>query len=440
MENEIDAVEQEVTVVEEETNALAYFDRVEAGLDLIETKYATVPDATTPEGKEEIRLGLAEMRPLRTAVDKHRLSLGRKLRQDLKDINDIGKRIIGRIIAVEDPFKEAKKVADEAEAQAELQRVTKIKTRIQEIANLVLNTENMDSNSIRHRISDLVIWEVPQDFAEFKEDANSVKITALKKLSERLEVVREAEDRIAAQTAEAEQLVTEKEQFAIEQAAIAKRLTEEKEQFAIEQARVTKDNQARDARIVALEEERNALLAAVEKEMAQKIANEKAVIVAEEARIREAKEAEILRVREAEEAERLRLTTAKLEEARRLKEVEEAKVGTIEITSELMSSEDLATRLAGMAQGLEDRGELVHDAEDEEGPIIPETLEAPVSPIPSELPEAPAIPRRLDTVESPEWILETINALRQTTGIGLRTARNVVEQIKFKKIPHVTWG
>lgn len=391
-------------------NDLAYFNEVEAGLTILETKYAVVPDSTTPEGKEAIRKGLAEMRPLRTSVDKRRLKLGKQLRQELKDLNATGNRIIDRIRVVENPFKLAKVEGEKAEAEAETKRISGIKTRLQAISDIFIDTEGQTAAEVLQTLTLLTEGALPADFDEFQTEAETLKADVLVRLRKRLGIVKQAEAEAEIQKLEAVRLKEESEKLETDKAKVTKAKTKADDAEKAAEARITAKEAAAEARIKKMEDDAQARI---------DIMNDK-----------------------------LEATTEKIQEAK---------------PKEAQAVEDLATLDKSLAKDL--IGSAVKTVNNDLGPLprllsqeeIEESLkqsaqqmQSPQAPQPAyQMPsfgnseEEPEVgtPEALATVEpaTEEQNKVTMLALRGETGMGMRMARTVLDAIKINKIPHLAW-
>lgn len=272
-------MEKSTSIVELEQleTGLTYFSKVEAGLSILEEKYAVVPDATTLKGKEEIRKGLAEMRPLRTTVDKRRLKLGKKLRQDLKDINTIGNRIIDRIKIVEDPYKIAKIAAEKAEIEAEANRVADIKARIQMIAGIFETTDGQDSEQVMKAIESLSN-KLLTDFAEFQDEAKTVKTDVIGRLRVRWDTIKQVEAKNEIQKQEAIQLEIEKKQLEKEKAEAAKAEIKVNKTKKLAEARIAAKEAEAEARIKKLEDNAQTRINAMNDRLAKNHNKDQAIV------------------------------------------------------------------------------------------------------------------------------------------------------------------
>ena len=119
------------------------FTKTEASLATLEGKYSVVPDATTSDGYAACVEAIRELRPLRTGLDKMRLSLNSDDQARIKFRNTEARRITNRLTALEDPIKAAKVAVDtekerieEAARQVEIKRIADIQEKIENIGHL----------------------------------------------------------------------------------------------------------------------------------------------------------------------------------------------------------------------------------------------------------------------------------------------------------------
>ena len=89
-----------------------------AALKKLEKEYKTVPDAGTKEGYQAIVAAKRVLTPLRTSVEAERKLQVAAALDHQKRVNSVANQIKARIIAIETPLYDAKKVFDEAEAKA----------------------------------------------------------------------------------------------------------------------------------------------------------------------------------------------------------------------------------------------------------------------------------------------------------------------------------
>ena len=161
-----------------EQTEIVEFKKSEAALAVLRVKYAIVPDFTTKEGYEEGRQGIAELRTLRTTLDKARLKLNADDQARIKYRNSEAKRITGELVALEDPLKVAKGEFDmiaEREAEAvrkvEEDRVAAIEFRMGEMTAAAVTQAGMSVDTIDGCLQGLDKCYADFDFQEFAEPA-----------------------------------------------------------------------------------------------------------------------------------------------------------------------------------------------------------------------------------------------------------------------------
>lgn len=394
-----------VTLEGQETD-LTYFNTVEAGLTTLESKYAIVPDAATKEGMELIRLGLAEMRPLRVAVDKRRKETGVHLRQKLKEINTIGNGIIDRIKAVEGPYKQAKQDEEEAEAKKEAQRIAVLQTEMQKIKARYDETEDAPSTIIANVIEDLTNQIIPESFNEFQEAATELKDNILIKLQARFE------------------RTVENEKYANEQRAEAERLKEERAQLKVEEDARQAEAAKERARIAALEAEAKAKIA----EMEQKAKEEwvKAKLVREQE-----KTAALARETELQAAlDKMKTETAAYK-AKQDAELQ-ARIDK-EKALKLEAVRILEKEAEAKAEAERREAKAIEEAERLEAEAIEEAKRVEAEAI------AKATRVRADAKIAGVLKKEAALALQNTAGMSELMANTTINYIQSGRIPHIIW-
>lgn len=299
--------------------ALTEFDRIDAGLTELETKYASVVfDVKTPAGMQSALLARREIRDPRYRCEQIRkgakapvLALGR-------NIDERAKYIADRLFAIETPIdqqiraeEERREAIRQEAARKEAARVKAINDAIDAIAARPADVIGKHSEEIEAMVADLEGLPIGESFAEFKDRAQNAKDAALNKL-------RAARDRAATQEAEARRLAAERAELERQRQEQAER---ERQQRA-EQARIAAEEKARRDAIEA--EERAARKRIEDEERVARLKREE-----EDRRVRaeqEARDAEAKRLRDVEEA-RLKAERDRLEaeqrEARRAQEERE---------------------------------------------------------------------------------------------------------------------
>ena len=108
-----------------------------AALKKLEKEYKTVPDATTKDGYQAIVAAKRVLTPLRTGVESERRLQVAAAVDHQRRVNSVANQIKARIIAIETPLYDAKKVVDEAEAKAKLEAELAEQARIDTIEEKV---------------------------------------------------------------------------------------------------------------------------------------------------------------------------------------------------------------------------------------------------------------------------------------------------------------
>jgi colicin import membrane protein len=162
-----------------------------------------VHDVTTTKGMDAAKKDVAELRTLRTSLDKKRLELNEDDQARIKRRNDEAKRITARIEELEDPIKEQIKVEvqrkeDEkiARAQREKDRQDALRTRIDTMAGLALRSVGKPSAYIAEKIA-LLEGMTTDDFEEMTPVAVNTKADTLAKLRELLAAAESHEQAVA---------------------------------------------------------------------------------------------------------------------------------------------------------------------------------------------------------------------------------------------------
>lgn len=283
-----------------------------------------VVDVSTPKGLKTAKADVAELRTLRTSLEKRRKELGAPLIERKKLVDDEAKRITTEIVALEEPIKlqvdaEESRIENArlAKLEAERLRVEALQAKIQQIRDVPASLVGKPSVIIAGQVAKLEAEQLDEDeFAEFfvtARDALDAAIARVKQLhadqaaheaeqkriaAEREELARmraenerlqrEADDRAAADRAEADRLAQverdrvaaeERAQHEAEQAArdeAARIEREEQDRIRAEQAEA--DRIRREQEEAALQAERDRQAEAQRKldEQAEQLRKEKA--------------------------------------------------------------------------------------------------------------------------------------------------------------------
>lgn len=210
--------------------AITEFSQTAAALSTLEEKYKVVPDATTTDGYQACVGAIRELRPLRTGLDKMRLSLNADDQARIKIRNSEAKSITVRLAALEDPIKAAKKSVDdkadrEAEEarQVEIARIADITERIQAIKAQTDGLIGADVDALQMRLDAVRTITITEGlFAEFTEQAEHVYSVVMTQLEHALA------ERVALEEQQAEQQRVAEEQ-AVRQAELDRQATKQLE-------------------------------------------------------------------------------------------------------------------------------------------------------------------------------------------------------------------
>lgn len=279
--------------------ALTEFDKVEAGLADLRTKYANVVYAVnTPAGMAEAKAARQALRAPRYAVDKILKATKEPLNQIKKDLDARADRITAAILVFEDPIdgqikaEEDRKAAEKAERErlAAAQKLV-IDNAMTWIRNHAVQAVGKSAADIKELVTSLETMEVTlETFADRAGEAEQCRLMTLEVLNGLLAAVTAQEE--AAAKVEAERIRLEQERK--EQAAAAQAAAEAAAKAAAEAAETAKA--IADAHQARLDEQRRAFMqeqadararqsALMEQEEAQRkaLADERAAFEAEKA-------------------------------------------------------------------------------------------------------------------------------------------------------------
>lgn len=183
---------------------LAEFDKVEAGIAELETKYAKVAfDCATPKGmKDAVAARLAVKTP-RIAVEHARAAAKRPVIDLGKSIDARAAAITARLVAIEDPIDDQIKAQERREAE----RKAALEKRLAEITatpNLAIGKKADELAQIVEALRTLPV----DDFQEYRPQASAARDEALQKVEHLLAQARAAEE--GARALEAQRLETER--------------------------------------------------------------------------------------------------------------------------------------------------------------------------------------------------------------------------------------
>lgn len=267
-------------------------------LDQLKEQYAMVPDCTTKDGYKLAKANRSELRKLRITVDDSRKKMTEEWRQKTAKCNSIGKDIIDKIKALEEPLAIAIKAEDTRKAEekaakvrAEQERVAAIRQRINDIGKLLHFAPGTTSKEVKIVIDET--WTAmgeeltEENCAECLEEAKKEHELVGYRLQEILRATIETEER-EAEAAEQRRIAEEKRRKEEEAFARKKAAFEKEQAQAAERQRL--EDEARAKEEAAREEQRRK----EDEERQRKIDEENARIQAENQKL----EAEKQRIRE----------------------------------------------------------------------------------------------------------------------------------------------
>lgn len=302
------------TAIVEVQSAVAEFDKVAAGLEVLKETYAgVVYDVRTSKGMDEAKAARAAIREPRYEIERVRKAAKAPILKLGKELDARAKEITEQILAIESPIdeqiknEEARKEREkQAKIEAEQRRVSGIQARIDAIRNWPSNAAGKPASLVEQQLRNATDYVIGEEFEEFADAARSVleaSTAALKGiLAERV-----------AHEAEQERITAEREELARLRAEQEKREAAERERLAEEERKAKAEREAEAAKIAAeLAAERKRI---AEEEAAAKAARdaEAAKLAAERAEF-ERQQAEARRIKEEEERaerERARLAAIK---------------------------------------------------------------------------------------------------------------------------------
>lgn len=239
----------------------------DAALAILKEEYGQVPDCSTKEGYAIAKAGLAIFRALRSKVEVKRKELNSDA-VDFKKRNDIeAKRIVDFVVALEEPYKVARKAEDavkekerEEKAEKEKERVAAIEKDINTIRNVVLDCHGKTSLELSGIISSLETTVIEVDrFAEHTPIAEAAKIEAIEKLTELRDQAADNEENDRLREVERENLDKERKKLEAERLENERKAEEtrkvEDERLAREREKLEAEKEAEDARLEGIRKE-----------------------------------------------------------------------------------------------------------------------------------------------------------------------------------------
>jgi len=298
--------------------AIVEYTEAAAGLaELRQRHQGVVYDVTVAKEMKAAKEARAELRTLRTALERRRSEIKAPALERCRLIDAEAKRLTAEIRSMEDPIdvqikaEEARKQAEElARFEAERQRVEAIGRAIEGIRNVPSTLIGKPAIIIEGQLAKLEAEKLdPEFFAERMREAQDALVATIAHVGGMLQLQRDAEaeqKRIAAERAELERLRAEAEE----------RRKADEARAAAERAETDRQAQAERDRLAA---EQLAREEAERAERERKEAEARAAREAQERAEREVREAELAAERERQAAEQRRLDEerAKLERERK---------------------------------------------------------------------------------------------------------------------------
>lgn len=167
------------------------FNTTNAALVELTSRFSVVPNGKTKEGYAEIKAGCKELQTIRKAIETARKEKTEEWRAMTAAVNTEGKRITDVIVALEGPFKDAKKAIDDEEARIKAERIAKLQKKVDDLGVFITDAKGKSSDEIQ------CIMEAV-DMIDTSEDFYDLEPLAIKK---RGEVLAELADMLTSQMA-----------------------------------------------------------------------------------------------------------------------------------------------------------------------------------------------------------------------------------------------
>ena len=204
----------------ETDNVISELDITSAAIELLQERYAVVPDASTVEGYSLIKAGLSELTGLRSKVSaKHKelkesvLVRGRKLDGAKNDV-------IAALKEIEAPMREAKAEIDEKAAKEKAEFEARLETKLDAIKDYPRRCVGKSSAFIGELIAELEKVE-HEDFYHRSGEAAEAKAAARSEMANMLTQSISQEQADEAYKAEREEMARQREEMAKQQRELA---------------------------------------------------------------------------------------------------------------------------------------------------------------------------------------------------------------------------
>ena len=254
------------------TTEITEYTKTEAALAELRVKYKdAVFDVTTAKGMAEAKVARAELRTLRTDLEKERVRIKEPALTRCRLIDSEAKRITVELTALEDPIDATIKAEENRKEQERLRKVEEERQRVQKINDAIDAIRNVPASLIgkpaiiiKGQLAKLKEQPIDPDFfAEQFRQAEDAHAAAVAKVQEMLQAAVDAEAeaaRVKAEREELERIRAENERLQREarerQEADERRAQQEREDAARREreAQAERERQEREAR--AAEERR----------------------------------------------------------------------------------------------------------------------------------------------------------------------------------------
>lgn len=312
-----------------------YTETAAALADLRQRHAGVVYDVTVPKQMKLAKEACAELRGLRTGLEKKRVEIKAPALERCRLIDAEAKRITAELVALEEPI-DVQIKAEEARAEterlakleAERLRVEGIVRAIEEIRNVPGSLIGKPAVIVEGQLAKLRAQVLePEFYAERFREAEDALAATIARVEQQLAAQREQEaeqKRIAAERAELERMRAENERLrreaeeraAAERVEADRKAQEERDRIAAEEAAARAAEQAEQERLAAIERGKQMAAAAAERDrLAAERQGQEAALQAE----RERQAAEQRRLDEqAEQLRKDKAAAAKKAEADRL--------------------------------------------------------------------------------------------------------------------------
>lgn len=210
-------VEQEFLSAEElakkaDPTSVALLNKTKAGLSALAKTYskAKIPDASTPEGYEQIKEAnkvLTKTRTsLKTAKDTVKapfLTITRKIDAEFKTVNQT-------LEDIQEPWKKAKQDEDERAERVKQERIARLQKKVDDILAFQVKARGVSSGEIAELLNEVELIDAENDFYDLTQEAIKAKAETVEFLD------RAFDERLQWEQSEAERVKLEAEKAALE--------------------------------------------------------------------------------------------------------------------------------------------------------------------------------------------------------------------------------